>query len=533
MSKRVFGLIRVSTQGQAGDDRAGIPAQRESIARTAKAFDLQIAKTYELVDVSGALVLESPEMQELLRQIESPSIHGVVAKDFSRLFRPDKFTDMAVLQRFIDTKTDIYLPDGRMDLSSKMGVFTGTIRAAFAGLERREILDRMRDAKESMRRAGKHPGGKSSLPFGVEYSGEKGWRYTAEAEKVKKAFALFLPGDRSYAEIARELNIPRSNLVYVLENPIYTGWRVYDERCDPSGGGYVARPDGRQGYRNKIHRSPDEIIRVRVLEGIVSDQDFARAQQLIDLKRKKHWRGRTGLPERYTYSGFLTCGECGQRLYTHSSQHEYYICKTRQTRERRKRASLNLLPCSNKYMLRRKLEPKIDTLIGEKLQDSAFLAQVLRDYGELLVSASRDESRTVDGPAVLRKLEDLRAKKERVVDAFIDGVIDRVQRDEKVQHVDREIDLYSGLLTAALKSSEPSSVLSVEAMLQAIEPLADWEFLGRDDRRSLLRQLCPEISVYRYTVKSLTLNVGSDTQSGDTVSHPRTARSPFRAQPSR
>jgi hypothetical protein len=102
-----------------------------------------------------------------------------------------------------------------------------------------------------------------------------------------------------------------------------------------------------------------------------------------------------------------------------------------------------------------------------------------------------------------------------------------------LQHVDREIDLYSGLLTAALKSSEPSSVLSVEAMLQAIEPLADWEFLGRDDRRSLLRQLCPEISVYRYTVKSLTLNVGSDTQSGDTVSHPRTARSPFRAQPSR
>jgi DNA invertase Pin-like site-specific DNA recombinase len=524
MSKRVIGLIRVSTQGQAGDDRGGIPAQRESNARTAKAFDLKIVKTVEMVDISGALVLESPEMQELLRLIESPSIDGVVAKDFSRLFRPDKFTDLAVLQRFIDTNTDIYLPDGRMDLSSKMGMFTGTIRAAFAGLERREILDRMRDAKEAIRRAGKHPGGQSSLPFGVEYSEEKGWKFTAEAEKVKHAFALFLSGNRSYVEIAGELNIPRSSLVYVLENPIYTGWRVYDERRDPSGGGYVARPGGRQGYRRKIDRPPDEVIRVRVLDGIVSDQDFARAQQLIELKRKKHWQGRTGVPERYTYNGFLICGECGQRLYTHSSQHEYYICKTRQTRERRKRASLNLEPCSNKYMLRRKLEPKIDSLIGEKLQDSAFLARVLRDYGDRLVSCSRHESPTVDEPAVVRKLEDLRAKKERVVDAFFEGVIDRVQRNEKLQDVDREIDLYSGLLGASFGSPEPPPLLTLEAMLQAIEPLADWEFLTRHDRRRLLQQLCPEISIYRYTVKSLTLNVGTGTQSsGDTGSHPRMA----------
>ena len=165
MSKLVIGLIRVSTQAQAGDDRGGIPAQREINRRTAKNFDLEIVRTIEIVDVSGALVLASPEMHELLRLIESPDIDGVVTKEFSRLIRPDKFTDLALLETFIETKTILFLPDGPVDLSSKNGRFMGTIRAAFAGLERSEILDRMQDAKEAIRRAGKHPGGQVDSAF--------------------------------------------------------------------------------------------------------------------------------------------------------------------------------------------------------------------------------------------------------------------------------------------------------------------------------------------------------------------------------
>jgi site-specific DNA recombinase len=524
MSKRVIELIRVSTQGQAGADRAGIPAQREINRRTAKSFDLEIVKTIEIVDVSGASVLACPEMHELLRLIDSPHIEGVVTKEFSRLIRPDKFTDLALLETFIETKTVLFLPDGPMDLSSKTGRFVGTIRAAFAGLERREILDRMHDAKEAIRRAGKHPGGQSSLPFGVEYSKEKGWHYTAEAEKVKHAFALFLSGACSYVEIARKLNIPRSSLRYILENPIYKGWRVYDEQRDPSVSGYVARPDGRQGYRRKIERDPDNVIRVHVLDGIVREEDFARVQHLIELKRQKHWRGRTGTPERYTYNGFLTCGECGESLYTHTSKCEFYICKTRHTRERRKRALRRLEPCTNKYMLRDKLEARINSLIGEKLQNPTFLATVLQDYQDRLATPSLQESPEVDRSAVIEKVDSLRLKKSRILEAFFEGVIDRTRRDEALRDVDREVDSYNELISAPSARLQPQPVLSLASILRVVEPLADWEFLGRDHRRALLRQLCPEISVYHYKVKSLTLNVGAALQSHSRCrdSHPRT-----------
>src|SRR5258708_30272901 len=102
-----------------------------------------------------------------------------------------------------------------------------------------------------MRRAGKHAGGESSLPFGVAYSPKAGWSYTAEVEKVRTAFRLFLSGATSYTALSKKLYIPRTNLRFILENPIYTGWRTYRERRDPSASGYVSGPAGVQGYRRK------------------------------------------------------------------------------------------------------------------------------------------------------------------------------------------------------------------------------------------------------------------------------------------
>lgn len=288
--KSVIELIRVSTEGQASEDRAGIPAQREANRRTAQAYGLTIVKSIEIVDVSGAAVLSSPQMQELLRMIESPEIHGVVAKEFSRLMRPEKFTDYALLQQFIDTRTVIYLPDGPIDLASKSGRLLGTIRAALAGLERREIIERMNDAKESMRRAGKHPGGESSLPYGVAYSPKTGWSYTADAEKVRTAFHLFLSGETSYTVLSQKLHIPRTNVRFILENPIYTGWRVYREKRDPSAIGYVSRPGGRQGYRRKIQRAPDEVIRARVLEENILIEPLAKERALAAQNGERHWQ---------------------------------------------------------------------------------------------------------------------------------------------------------------------------------------------------------------------------------------------------
>src|SRR6266404_2668080 len=501
--KSVIELIRVSTEEQAGEDRAGIPAQRDANRRTATAYGLTIVKSIEIVDVSGAAVLSSPQMQELLRMMESPEIHGVVTKEFSRLMRPEKFTDYALLQQFIDTGTVLYLPDGPIDLASKSGRLLGTIRAALAGLERREIIERMNDAKESMRRAGKHPGGESSLPYGVTYSAKTGWSYTADAEKVRTAFRLFLSGETSYTVLSRKLIIPRTNVRFILENPIYTGWRVYREKRDPSNAGYVGGPGGRQGYRRKIERAPDDMIRVQVLDAIVSEVDLNCIQQIIRLKKEKHWRSYAETPNRYTYNGFLTCGDCASLLYTHTAKDEFYVCKSRNTREARLRAARGLVPCSNRYMLRKKLEAKLDFLLGEKLRQPEFLSRAVDEFNAGTLSAM--STGAAERSVIDKRLATLEAKRHRILEAFFDGAIAKAERDIRIVQVDAELSAFRKILLETMPAT--SDVITEAAIEQALEPFAEWEFLERDDKRVLLAALCPEIRIERYVIKSLMLNL--------------------------
>ncbi|MBK7949131.1 MAG: recombinase family protein [Deltaproteobacteria bacterium] len=87
MLKDVIALLRVSSDAQAGPDKQGLPAQREACERLAKAHGLRIVAWVELEGVSGAAVLADPRFRALLSRLAEPSISGVVAAAFDRLFR--------------------------------------------------------------------------------------------------------------------------------------------------------------------------------------------------------------------------------------------------------------------------------------------------------------------------------------------------------------------------------------------------------------------------------------------------------------
>lgn len=497
MQKNVIEQIRTSTKGQADEDRFGIPAQKAINRATAAAHGLRIVKTISIVDVSGAHVLCSPQMQDLLQLIGDPNIDGVVTKEFSRLMRPENFADYAILQRFAETGTALYLPDGVLDLSSESGKLLGPIRATFAGAERRQIIKRMMDAKEAMRRAGKHPNGPITVPYGVAHTKKDGWSYTPEIEKVKQIFALFGSGTAGYAEIARRLNLARPNVSYILKNRIYTGLRVYDKRCDPSPDGYVARPDGRQGWRKKIKRAPEDVISMQVLPPAIGQEEFERVQEMMELKRQKHWHFNP--PNRFNYNPFLFCGDCPNVLYTHASRQDFYVCKSHNARERKK----GVKSCPNKYMLREKLEPKLDQLFGEKLLERNFLLALVEGYNDAQRAAP---TAGIDAQAVRAKLDALAEKRQRILDGFFEGVVGKEERDQRFEGVSREVAVYRNLLLESVPEPRPAT-LDLDTVRALIEPLAEWEFLERRDRRALLAALCPEITVSRYVVKSLKLNL--------------------------
>src|SRR5260370_27382912 len=186
--KNVIELIRVSTEAQADRYHASIPSQRLMNRRTAQTYGLDIIRTIELVDVSGTAVLRTPEMQELLKLIESPDIHGVVAREFSRVMRPDRFTDYVLFQALQDSKTVLYLPDGPIDWTTNPGRLPGPIHAAIAGLERRGMLCRSLGNKKEKSRAGKHSNNHHTFPFSAGYKRSRGWFHYPDAQKINKEF---------------------------------------------------------------------------------------------------------------------------------------------------------------------------------------------------------------------------------------------------------------------------------------------------------------------------------------------------------
>lgn len=488
--KKVIELIRVSTLEQAGDDRASIPAQKTVNRQTAKTYGLTITKSIQMTDVSGTAVLRSPEMQDLLRLIEAPDIEGVVVREFSRVMRPDNFGDYVLFQAFQDTGTLLYLPDGPLDLNSKTGKLVAGLRAIIAGNELTEIRERVWFAKEEMRRAGKHTQGHICLPFGVGYSKDKGFFYTPEAELVREAFRRLLAGEISYTELAKPLGFTPQGMHTIFTNPIYNGWRVYDKKRDMASSARRYCAGGRQGDRPKIRRAPDEIIRVRVIaEPLVSDEEFKRVQDLVARKTLRHWKHNPGAEQHFTYNGFLQCAECDSSLYGRNASGFYYVCRRRFWHKEGK--------CMTSYMRRERLESKLDGIFAERLTDRDFITEVLKDFDSKSDAAvSRNRIARLE-----LEINKLREKRLRVLDSYFEGLLSKVERDDRVTDVDTKMRMTEEMLLR----EAPVPKVSLRALMTAFAPLFEWQFMNRESKRRILAVTVPEIRVSNYQVRGISV----------------------------
>lgn len=473
--KRCIELLRVSTTGQAAEDRASLPSQRTINRRTAEVYGLTIVRSIEMAGVSGAMVLLAPEMQEMIRLMHDPEVHGVVTREFSRLMRPENYSDYALLQVFADTNTLLYLPEGPINFASADGRLMGVMKATIGGLERIELQKKIWNAREEKRRRGELGGSYKILPFGVGYP----WHYTVDSERVKEAFRLLLAGDTAYTSIAEKVQIPAYNLRVILRNPIYTGWRVIDKKRNLTAAGKYTTKDGRQGDRRKVRRQGEDVIRVKVLEPLISEAEFNQAQAILDLKRSNHWRADKTYERRFTYHGYLVC-ECGSLVYTKYRRDDYYICRDR---------------CGAHYMRKDVLEPALDALFANRLSSRSFLKK------NVLAPMAR-KSRGVDNTQRLQaQLDAIERKRQRVLDTFFDGLIDAPERDTKIQAIAKERNVIAGMLEREQSQTE----LNAEDLARVFQPFIGFGTLSRDDKRQLLNVIAPSITVKDYEISGLSM----------------------------
>lgn len=455
MTKNAISLIRVST------DQQDTKSQQMVNARTMERCGLNRVRTFEISDVSGSDVLKTPEMTELLEVIKHPDIHAVVVCEWSRLLRCEDFESQSVLQRFVDTGTELYTEQGPQDLVTPLGRFMSQIQVAFAGLEKSLIKNRMFRGKEEKRQRGECVQSSATWPFGVAYDKQRGWYYLPEAERVREAYKQLLAGNHSYKSLAKVVGVTRRGIVVILRNEIYSGWFVRDKRRDPSASGRYASKDGRQSDRRTIARKPEDVIRHQVIaEPLISHAEWSRAQEIMDAKQEQHVRSREH-PSRFLYAGYLFCDKCGRRMQARACSPDAYVCKNRLAHK-----------CDARYLNREKLERVLDSLITHKLSDKDFLRERIAEAKQR-ANTTEHKQHVERIKADLVKLEQ---KRKRIVAAYLEhGMIDDAA-EYKRQLVPVDADLKTRRAALAEAEAEIPAALADDErlLLHVTEPWLRW-----------------------------------------------------------
>ena len=301
---KMIGIVRVSTDEQAGANGEGLARQRESVNQIARVVGADL-QTVEVIGVSGSDLADTVEWATaILPAVEAGA--AVAADAIDRIVRADGF-DLRCLMAFRKAQARIYLPGTVYNTMDPRDVFTMTLFAGLGGMEKSEIKRRMMGGKEAKRRAGCWVNRVSSLPLGTSYDRTtRAWGYTGRITDVQEAFSLFVHDGLSLASVARRLHLRGSaaSAKAILTNPIYKGWLIFDERR----GEKYASKGGKQADRRRVARDPDDVIRVRVYSAdvqAVSDSLWDAAQGRIRQVKQSCSKRRERTAPGMFLSGFL------------------------------------------------------------------------------------------------------------------------------------------------------------------------------------------------------------------------------------
>ena len=145
-----------------------------------------------------------------------------------------------------------------------------------------------------------------------------------EAAYIRNIFSMFVDDDMGTSAIARTLNdkfnaktkkgnpIGKTQINYILRNPVYTGYL----RWTPS------------GTIDRGRTQEDSIVAKAQHEPIVSEEMFQKAQDKLAAMEKTHvYKGRPYTEFKHWLSGLLKCSACRKTLLYKPSPHPAFQCR--------------------------------------------------------------------------------------------------------------------------------------------------------------------------------------------------------------
>lgn len=291
--------VRVSTEEQVKEGYS-LDAQEDRLRAYCISQEWEVVKVYR-DEGKSAKDLERPELQKLLRDMKSGLVDVVLVYRLDRLTRSvlDLYKLLEEFEKYevkFKSATEVY------DTTTAIGRLFITLVAALAQWERENLAERVKMGMAKMVALGKWSGGTS--PYGYEYKNGCFHIIHHEAELVKKMFKM--ARTKGMDGIAKNLNkdgyrtrkgteFHGFTVQYIVRNPFYIGkMRFNDERF-------------------QIRKSLDEqqLYDSDLIEPIIDEDEFWDLQKILDKRKDKKGKGRTG---GFYFTSILKCGKCGRAM---------------------------------------------------------------------------------------------------------------------------------------------------------------------------------------------------------------------------
>lgn len=295
----IVGYIRVSTDGQAREERFSLGTQEERIRATASTLGGLVVKVF--CDVESGRRDDRPQYRAMLEYLRENDIDTVLVQYLDRFGRNPK----EILSRIWQLGEEgVSVEATDQDIKDEMMLI---VNAGMTGHESKRTSERVQANMNNSARKGVHSG---PPPYGlrpvreiqdgkavvVQWEIEK-----TEAEIIKEMARLSVEENLGYKAIADSLNergmtrngrfwVPAS-IQLILRNPAIKGLLVF-------------------GRNRKKSSSNQELIKVPgVFPPILSEEEWTLLQQRQDI-RKGAPRGSVH-KSKYLLSSIARCGHCG------------------------------------------------------------------------------------------------------------------------------------------------------------------------------------------------------------------------------
>ncbi|WP_128426716.1 recombinase family protein [Gudongella oleilytica] len=508
--KKAVVYLRVSTSMQV--DGYSLDAQRASIERYARAFDIDIIDVYKDEGRSGKSIAGREDFIRMFNDIEE----GKIDVDYVMVFKLSRFGRNSAdvlfsLQKLQQYNVNLICTEEGLNSAQAYSKMMLTVLSAVAELERDNIVDQTMSGRKQKASEGKWNGGFPPYGYGINEDdilviNDK------EAEAIRIIYKKYLEG-LGFNAISKYLKrqgidkIPRKNgtltqwsaklIKDIIDNPVYCGKIAYGRRTKK-------KKKGTDNEYQTVKQVKDAyIIAQGKHESIISEEDWIKAQQRRE-ETGVASPSSIGRNRVHILSGILRCPECGGPMYTNKNawvrkdgtpvERHYYVC----SRAYHARG----IDCKYKASLREDvIEQDVIKAIKTLSADQGFEEEVKAKIGKTFDTAEIDKELTQYEKA-LKQATAVKDTLEREIDTL---PYDAPHRDRKLQDLNKRLDkAYDDLIEVEQliddlkirRAAIRSNALSVEqiyTLLENFELLFDK--LTAEEKRQVISALVKEVEV--------------------------------------